>query len=97
MIAEAYGDRLSPGARLDHYRAQSRAAYARHLLREKQTRKAWITWLGSLAHCRKELLTDGLVFLGSLCIPVATLERLIYGGPRHVRNAWKRLAGRWLA
>jgi glycosyltransferase involved in cell wall biosynthesis len=97
MIAEDYGDRLPRGVRLDYYRARSRAAYARHLLREKQTRKAWTTWLGSLGHCRKELLTDGLVFLGSLFIPVAALERLVYGGPRRLRNAWKWFVGRRLA
>jgi glycosyltransferase involved in cell wall biosynthesis len=97
MIAEAYGDRLSPGARLDHYKARSRAGYARHLLREKQTRKAWSEWLSSLRHCRTSLFTDSLVFLGSLILPVATLERLVYGGPRRLRNAWNWFLGRRLA
>jgi glycosyltransferase involved in cell wall biosynthesis len=97
MIAEDYGDRLSPGARLDHYRARSRSAYARHLLREKQTRRAWGEWLGSLRHCRTSLFTDSLVFLGSLILPVATLERIVYGGPRRLRNAWKWFVGRRLA
>lgn len=97
MIAECYGDRLPRGVRLDYYRARSRAAYARHLLREKQSRKAWITWLGSLGRCQKDSFKDALVFLGSLFIPVATLERLVYGGPRRLRTAWKWFLGRRLA
>jgi hypothetical protein len=97
MIAECYGDRLPRGVRLDYYRARSRAAYARHLLREKQTRKAWITWLGSLGRCQKDSFKDSLVFLGSLIVPVATLERLVYGGPRRLRTAWKWFLGRRLA
>jgi hypothetical protein len=94
MIAEDYGDRLPRGVRLDYFRARSRAAYARHLLREKQTRKAWSEWLGSLRHCRTDLFTDSLVFLGSLVIPVATMERIIYGLRRRLRSALTSCAGR---
>ena len=94
MIAEDYGDRLPRGVRLDYYRARSRAAYARHLLREKQSRKAWITWLGSMRHCRTDLFTDSLVFLGSLVIPVAMTERIIYGLRRRLRSVLTLCAGR---
>jgi glycosyltransferase involved in cell wall biosynthesis len=88
MINEEYGDRLSPGTKLDYYMARSRATYARHLLREKQTRKAWATWLGSLGRCRTSLFIDGLVFLGSLVFPVVPLERVVHGGHRRMRDAW---------
>jgi glycosyltransferase involved in cell wall biosynthesis len=88
MIAEEYGDRLPCGTRLDYYRARSRAAYARHLLREKHTRKAWGAWLGSLRHCRSELFSTGLVFLGSLILPVSLMERGVYGVLRRLRGAW---------
>ena len=94
MIAEDYGDRLPRGVRLDYYRARSRAAYARHLLREKQSRKAWITWLGSLRQYRTDLFSDSLVFLGSLVIPVATTERIIYGLRRRLRSVLTSCAGR---
>ena len=87
MIADEYGDRLPSDARLDYYMARSRAAYARHLLREKQTRKAWTTWLGSLGRYGTGLTDDCFIFLASLVIPVTLLERVVYGGCRRMRNA----------
>ena len=88
MIAADYGDRLPPESRLDYYRARSEAAYSRHLLREGQTGKAWSTWLGSLDRCRTELFTNCFFFLGALIVPVIFLERVVYGGPRRIRDAW---------
>jgi hypothetical protein len=88
MIAEEHGDRIPPDTRLEYYMARSRAAYARHLLREKQTRKAWSTWLSSLGGYRREVFRDSLIFLGSLVFPVRLLERFVYGGPRRMRDAW---------
>ena len=94
MIAEEYGDRLPPDTRLDYYMARGRAAYARHLLRDKQPRKAWSTWLSSLPGYRREVFRDSLIFLGSLVFPVRLLERFVYGGPRRMRNAWNWCMGR---
>ena len=88
MIAADYGDRIPPESRLDYYRARSEAAYSRHLLREGQTGKAWSTWLGSLDRCRTELFTNCFFFLGALIVPVIFLERVVYGGPRRIRDAW---------
>lgn len=88
MIDEEYGDRVPRDVRLDYYMARSKVYYARHLLREKQTRKAWATWLGSLSRCQRGLFIDGLVFLGSLVFPVVPLERVVHGGHRRMRGAW---------
>ena len=90
MIAADYADRLPPDTRLDYYRAKSEASYSRHLLREKQTGKAWATWLGSLDRCRTELVTNCFFFLGAFIVPVTFLERVVYGGPRRIREALGR-------
>ena len=90
MIAEECGDRLPRATRLDYYRARAQSRYARHLLREKQTAKAWGAWLASLRHCRTELVTNCFFFLGAFIVPVTFLERVVYGGPRRIREALGR-------
>jgi len=63
--------------------ARRHAPQARVVIQENQR-----GWLGSPDRCRTAFVTDVIMFVGSLVIPVRLLERVVYGSRRRIRNAW---------
>lgn len=77
LIAEEFGDRLSPEMRLPYHIARFRASYSRHLLREGRRWAAWREWLSTLPRSRDFLVSYAAIFVASLFMPAETAERLL--------------------